>query len=45
MISDRIRDGRAIADSVSGYPKVAGSSGGQKKNGETPTGGLIYVLL
>ena len=38
-IPDWSRDGRAMAGGVSGYPTMARSLGGQKRNGETPTGG------
>ena len=43
-VSNRIRDGRAMDGGVSGYSTAASSSGGKKRKGETPTGGLVYVI-
>ena len=40
MISDRSRDGRTMAGGVLGYLTAAGSSGGQKRKGETPMRGF-----
>ena len=37
-ISNRIRDGRAMASGVSRSTTAAGPLGGQKRKGETPTG-------
>ena len=39
-ISDRGRDGQAVAGGVSGYSMAAGPSGGRKRKGETPMEGF-----
>ena len=43
MISDWIRDGRAMAGGVSRSATAAKPSGGRKRKGETPTGGFGMV--
>ena len=43
-ISDRSRNGRAMAGGVSRLATATGPSGGQKRKGETPTGGLVQFL-
>ena len=42
-ISDRSRDGRAMAGGVSRFATAAGPSGGRKRKGETPTWGFGTV--